>query len=175
MYKLNKSEKGFTIIEVVVVLAIAGLIFGIVFWALPNLQRSNRDSSRRTIASNVLANLDQYASNNNGQYPVGSLTGTNNFEDFLLDFFSGGIADPLAGDWVDTGGGVGANALLSASTSGTGLNVDDGDDDTFTLMYATSARCTPGTAGAMEAGSGTRAIAIAVELEQGTGYCVDNN
>ena len=44
--KLNYSEnkKGFTIIEVVLVLAIAGLIFLMVFLALPALQRSQRDS-----------------------------------------------------------------------------------------------------------------------------------
>ncbi|MBQ6130136.1 type II secretion system protein, partial [Candidatus Saccharibacteria bacterium] len=33
-----KSYKGFTIIEVVLVLAIAGLIFLMVFIALPNMQ-----------------------------------------------------------------------------------------------------------------------------------------
>ena len=37
------NKKGFTIIEVVLVLAIAGLIFAMVFIALPALQRSQRD------------------------------------------------------------------------------------------------------------------------------------
>lgn len=39
--------KGFTIIEVVLVLAIAGLIFLMVFIALPALQRSQRNTRRR--------------------------------------------------------------------------------------------------------------------------------
>ena len=48
MTKSNtKSKKGFTIIEVVLVLAIAGLIFLMVFVALPALQRSQRDTQRR--------------------------------------------------------------------------------------------------------------------------------
>ena len=34
-----KKNKGFTIIEVVLVLAIAGLIFAMVFIALPSMQR----------------------------------------------------------------------------------------------------------------------------------------
>ena len=43
---MKKLNKGFTIIEVVLVLAIAGLIFLMVFIALPALQRGQRDSQR---------------------------------------------------------------------------------------------------------------------------------
>ncbi len=41
------TRGGFTIIEVVLVLAIAGLIFLMVFIALPALQRAQRDSQRK--------------------------------------------------------------------------------------------------------------------------------
>ena len=164
MYKLNKSKDGFTIIEVVVVLAIAGLIFGIVFWALPNLQKSNRDSSRRTIASNVLANLDQYAANSNGRYPAEGAE----FESFLTQFFTDGVSDPLAGDYGS------AEAPIDYHPGGT-TSVDDSDADTYRLLYGTSARCESGVVGSMEDGVGSRAVAVAVELEQGIGYCVDNN
>ena len=45
---MQANERGgFTIIEVVLVLAIAGLIFLMVFIALPTLQRSQRDTQRR--------------------------------------------------------------------------------------------------------------------------------
>lgn len=43
----NSTKKGFTIIEVVLVLAVAGLIFLMVFLALPALQRSQRDTERK--------------------------------------------------------------------------------------------------------------------------------
>lgn len=43
----HKLNKGFTIIEVVLVLAIAGLIFLAVFLALPALQRNQRDTQRK--------------------------------------------------------------------------------------------------------------------------------
>ena len=67
MKKQNiKSKKGFTIIEVVLVLAIAGLIFLMVFVALPALQRSQRDSQRRQDYSNLQAAVISSAVNNSG-------------------------------------------------------------------------------------------------------------
>ena len=47
MIKNQNSKSGFTIIEVVLVLAIAGLIFLMVFVALPALQRNQRDAQRK--------------------------------------------------------------------------------------------------------------------------------
>ena len=67
MAKANiNSKKGFTIIEVVLVLAIAGLIFLMVFVALPALQRSQRDTARRNDLSRVDTSLVQYQTNNQG-------------------------------------------------------------------------------------------------------------
>ena len=59
-----KSKQGFTIIEVVLVLAVAGLIFLMVFIALPALQRSQRDTQRRQDLSRVSSSLVQYQTNN---------------------------------------------------------------------------------------------------------------
>lgn len=65
MAKQNiNPKKGFTIIEVVLVLAIAGLIFLMVFVALPALQRSQRDTARRNDMSRVDTSLVQYQTNN---------------------------------------------------------------------------------------------------------------
>lgn len=74
MAKQNiNSKQGFTIIEVVLVLAIAGLIFLMVFVALPALQRSQRDTARRNDMSRVDTSLIQYQTNNqdtgNGDLP----------------------------------------------------------------------------------------------------------
>ena len=61
------NKKGFTIIEVVLVLAIAGLIFAMVFIALPALQRSQRDHSRKNDISTVAAAINNWNSaNRNG-------------------------------------------------------------------------------------------------------------
>ena len=62
--QLSQPKAGFTIIEVVLVLAIAGLIFLMVFVALPALQRSQRDTQRRNDMSRVDTSLVQYQTNN---------------------------------------------------------------------------------------------------------------
>ncbi len=64
--------KGFTIIEVVLVLAIAGLIFLMVFIALPALQVSQRDTARKTDISTIASAVTSYTSNNRGAFPTTS-------------------------------------------------------------------------------------------------------
>ena len=64
-----KTKKGFTIIEVVLVLAIAGLIFMMVFLALPALQRAQKDTQRRDDMARFAAQIAQYQTNNRGRVP----------------------------------------------------------------------------------------------------------
>lgn len=66
----NRKQEGFTIIEVVLVLAIAGLIFLMVFIALPALQRGQRDTARRNDVSTVAAAVNTYRTNNKGVLPT---------------------------------------------------------------------------------------------------------
>ena len=68
------NKQGFTIIEVVLVLAIAGLIFLMVFVALPALQRSQRDTQRRQDYADLLSSITSYMTNNNGSLPGDSAT-----------------------------------------------------------------------------------------------------
>ena len=68
--KQSTTKKGFTIIEVVLVLAIAGLIFMMVFIALPALQRSQRDTQRSADISRVSTALNQYQGSNRGRIPA---------------------------------------------------------------------------------------------------------
>ena len=65
--KKYKLYEGFTIIEVVLVLAIAGLIFLAVFLALPALQRSIRDKSRKDSVARTVAMIKTYRSNGGRQ------------------------------------------------------------------------------------------------------------
>lgn len=65
----NKNKKGFTIIEVVLVLAIAGLIFLMVFIALPALQRSQRNTRRRSDMTRFISAVNDYQTNNNYKLP----------------------------------------------------------------------------------------------------------
>lgn len=82
--KLNTNQRGFTIIEVVLVLAIAGLIFLMVFIALPALQAGQRDTSRKNDLSIIAATVTSLKSANKGQNPTQSM---------LRSSLAGGLSD----------------------------------------------------------------------------------
>lgn len=77
--QLNRTKAGFTIIEVVLVLAIAGLIFLMVFVALPALQRSQRDTQRRQDLSRAITAVQNYQTNNQGNIPTFDATFISNY------------------------------------------------------------------------------------------------
>ena len=60
------KKKAFTIIEVVLVLAIAGLIFLMVFVALPALQRSQRNTQRKEDMARIAARIQEFMNRNHG-------------------------------------------------------------------------------------------------------------
>ena len=66
MKKINKkgfvlsSSKGFTLIEVVLVLAIGGLIFLLAFIAFQQVSANRRDTQRRADAGRIVAELQNY-------------------------------------------------------------------------------------------------------------------
>ncbi|MBS7346412.1 MAG: type II secretion system protein, partial [Candidatus Sacchiramonaceae bacterium] len=81
-FSSGRKKQGFTIIEVVLVLAIAGLIFLMVFIALPALQRSQRDAQRKNDMTRVVAATAQMRANNRGRIPD-STEGSRTFNDVL--------------------------------------------------------------------------------------------
>ncbi len=70
----SQRSSGFTLIEIMLVLAIAGLIMVIVFLAVQGAQRSNRDRARQDMVNRAVASLNSYAGNNNGAYPTAAGT-----------------------------------------------------------------------------------------------------
>ncbi|HSX43707.1 MAG TPA: type II secretion system protein, partial [Candidatus Saccharimonadales bacterium] len=87
-----KRTEGFTIIEVLIVLAIAGLILLIVFLAVPALQRNSRNTQRRNDVAKLLAAVQEYSNNNRGILPA---TGSGQFN---IEFAP---ADPNLGFYTD--------------------------------------------------------------------------
>ncbi len=67
---LKKNHSGFTIIEVLIVLAIAGLIMVAVFTAVPALQRNGNNTTKRGDASKALGAVSEFIANNNGKVPA---------------------------------------------------------------------------------------------------------
>ncbi len=66
---IMKSKKGFTLIEIVIVLAIAALILAAVLIAVSGAQKSRRDTARKNDIAKILSYVEQSASNNSGNYP----------------------------------------------------------------------------------------------------------
>lgn len=174
----KKRAEGFTIIEVMIVLAIAGLIMVIVFIAVPQLQRNQRDNARQNIANRVKAELETYAGNNQGQYPftpTGNSTG--DWPDFVGRYISGGrvnVNDPSSGQPVVAASGSNVGVPQQEGTApctDSQANIQAGN---FRVCYG--ARCageniTPSGARSVN----TRNYAVIIGLDRaGTNYCVDN-
>ncbi len=68
---LKKNKDGFTIIEVMIVLAIAGLIILVVLLAIPALQRNSRNTTIKNDASAVAGAIQEFQGANNGKMPTG--------------------------------------------------------------------------------------------------------
>ena len=159
MNLINKNnKKGFTIIEVVLVLAIAGLIFLMVFLALPALQRSQRDTQRKNDASRLRAAVTDFSSNNRGALPWSGNTLNGNFIDSYIlakqnNQASSTFNDPSTNKQYEvtpTKGAHGAPGTL-------------GD-----MIVSNQAQC--GTDGAIVAGN---SIVVSVKTENGVANCVE--
>lgn len=67
--QLRKRTQGFTIIEVMIVLAIAGLILAVILLAVPALQRNQRNNARQNDATHLSGLVADYIGNHGGQAP----------------------------------------------------------------------------------------------------------
>lgn len=65
----SQRADGFTIIEILIVLAIAGLILLLVFLAVPALQRSSRNTVRKNDVQSVLGGISSFSAVNKGSLP----------------------------------------------------------------------------------------------------------
>lgn len=68
--KIKKDNKGFTIIEVLIVLAIAGLILLVVFLAVPALQRQSRNTQLKSAVTSVLGGISDFSGTYDGKTPT---------------------------------------------------------------------------------------------------------
>lgn len=91
----NKKQRGFTLIEVILVLAVGSLIFAMAFIAYGQASKNRRDSQRRSDLGKIAQELENYASDNNGKYPAGDAAGqaASSFVQFLNDYVPS-IKDP---------------------------------------------------------------------------------
>lgn len=151
----KNKEKGFTIIEVVLVLAIAGLIFLMVFIALPALQRGQRDGQRKADLARAQTKVNDFQSNNRNSLP-------SDWTDFAAKYMRAGgdtFTDPSGSDYVFDDLAVGASVPADFATA------------QGKVYYTTSATC--GNDGAAVS-AGARKVALRMKLEGGGVACVNN-
>ncbi len=201
MTKKNTGEVGgFTIIEVVLVLAIAGLIFLMVFIALPNLQRSQRDTQRRSDLGKMSSAISQYQTNNNGRLPgstegdglapeedadvkkisdyvICSKTTPNPAACFVLNYMNSVNAE--YNEWVDPDG-TSYGLVISDYSDDFRLRTDEetGSEFTHYVHMVKKARCSRDPdmpEGTLEKSNNARDYAIVYKLEGNGTYCADNN
>ena len=192
---MNQKAHGFTVIEVVLVLAIAGLIFLMAFVALPSLWASQRDTERRGMVSEFISTLKKYQTNNSrGALPTGTVSPAkplNNFSGasandtswagFINNYLKKEYVDPnsKAHKWSDS---TNDNYLLVAQCGSSSLAV--GNACTFTnknnpsttpaldktTYVAIGAKCDGNYA--IKSANG-RSVAVFYILERGGRYCLD--
>jgi prepilin-type N-terminal cleavage/methylation domain-containing protein len=143
---MTKAKKGFTLIEIVIVLAIAALIMVIVFLAVAGAQRAQRDNQNKTAASQALAAATQYLSDQGGTYPTPAA-------DQLLNYLTG----------TKTSSGTPVKNVLS-STLPTGAGQ---------VYVYTKATCSNPTT-LNGSGSSTQAAAMWWSESSGAAQCISN-
>ncbi len=155
----QKQGKGFTIIEVVLVLAIAGLIFMMVFIALPALQRSQRDGQRKNDLSRLNTALSSYQSNNRGALPSGMGNETTSWPSFVSRYVTTGgdtFTDPTGSDYL-------VSTVASLPT--------EFDSENPVIVVTVGATC---DGESLTTGQGSRKVAFQMKLE-GSGIACSNN
>lgn len=153
----NRKESGFTIIEVLIVLAIAGLILLVVFLAVPALQRNSRNTQAKNTASSVLGAVSEFSNNNGGQLPTTATVSGNTVTFTGANGTTSSTAKVQAGDTVTVG-----NAVNMPASGVTG-----------TYAVRTGYVCNNNAFG----NATSRAVAIGFNIETGSGtanQCVES-
>jgi type II secretory pathway pseudopilin PulG len=193
MKKNTKKDRyaAFTIIEVMIVLAIAGLIMVVVFIAVPQLQRNVRDHARKGIADRLKAEIETYAGNNQGKYPLGSnihlgpsgscpASTTGCITDFVNRYITGkvNVKDPSLGIDVITGTADNRGRPVEwgdAPAPNVASVIQKGD-----LYIFYGAKCNGENVAQSDSGSSSpitagHTFAVVIGLDRdGTDYCIDN-
>ena len=163
MKKQIKKKTGFTIIEVVLVLAIAGLIFLMVFVALPTLQKSQKDTQRRSGVARASTAVTNYLVNN-GELPNAGASGSN----FIGSYLGGSdFKDPSGNSYTMQFFGIG-----SGDNKGDGTAKNDYGTGSYVMTVYVGAKCDGDHASST--GAGANDYAVVYKLEGSGSYCVGN-
>jgi prepilin-type N-terminal cleavage/methylation domain-containing protein len=169
---VTKDSRGFTIIEVVLVLAIAGLIFLMVFIALPALQRGQRDTQRKDDLSRINTQISNFISASRSKVPTAATLPT--FTSKYLGTSTTG-SDCAGPEYVDPSGDQ-ATACPGANDGYNIVYSTSGTPGKGQIYYGDGVKCLDdGTGGTIGTGASSRNYALRILLEgQTAAYCIDN-
>jgi prepilin-type N-terminal cleavage/methylation domain-containing protein len=121
MLKQLRKESGFTIIELLIVIAIIGILATLVLTNFQGAQAKGRDTVRKSDMNSIYQKLEEYY-NENGGYPDGALDDT-----VLAGIDTGALTDE-DGDAIQYTGGfiLGTTAPTTAA---------DNDNEYYYLAY----------------------------------------
>lgn len=147
----QKRDEGFTIIEVLIVLAIAGLIMVVVFLAVPALQRNSRNNQTKTEANNTLSAYSELVGNNGGVAGSVSTSATNGSDAFKVKDNAGGQNLELV-------------SIIAGPASGT-TEIPKTNTKTTNVIIYTKAKCTSGQASTTVSPASNREAALVYWVE----------
>ena len=187
----RQPKAGFTIIEVVLVLAIAGLIFLMVFLALPALNRGQRNTQRKRDAAQIVAAIQQWHTHNSSsvtdQYSK-RFDKKNGFCTFYKRYIGDELKDPSTGKAYKAalwGGTVVTDCMTGESINRGSYDVDAiglsgkswANMEVGDIQYDDGAYCEDEKFNDDVGGdrhSNVHIFAIRIRLEGGSTICVDN-
>ena len=162
----RQTLQGFTIIEVVLVLAIAGLIFLMVFIALPSMQRSQRDTQRRNDYAQLSTSVTNYMTNHNGGLPISTSGTTTAINGCVASFINNHPVNTTDQDPNGQPYSIFCSSDRSDATTRVSESFTNGGSPIVYVVQ--NASCDEN--GELVGGTGRRSFAVYAQLESGT-YC----
>lgn len=153
---LKKNNKGFTIIEVLIVLAIAGLIMLVVFLAVPALRRSAANSGRDNDAAKISSAVTECLSNHNG---ITTACDTIDPKEVDVTAMAQLTIDPATTGLFVNPGVAGTPPLVASGT--------DTDASAFTVSY--KAKCATDGTGLVIVSTNSRDFAVSYNKKTSNG------
>lgn len=172
--KIRKLEEGFTIVETLIVLAIAALIITIILIAVPDLQRSARNTDILHDAQNVASAAQSYEGNNQGSVPgVYNTAGTGTVGQTGPSIKIGSTSSGVTSGTVQATTTVAETTVLPTTVKylttavGATVTADVGVGHIVVVMAATCNGATPGGASgtSLAPATDTRGVAVYYPIE----------
>ncbi len=150
MKSLRKNDKGFTLIEIVIVMAIAAALIVVVLIAVSGANKARRDTARKSDAARILAGIETCAGNHAG--------------------IISGVCDTMvllnAGNYVSNPNDT--TGVAYADTAKKGAPANAGDVSISSSTAGLSTFCD------LSAISGKNQASVRIFTETGNPYCVDD-